>query len=37
MVEVITVFAGVGVAVGVITEIVVPLTEHGIELIKSVL
>ena len=37
MVEVITVLAGVGVTVGVFTEIVVPLTEHGIELIKSVL
>lgn len=37
MFEVITVFAGVGVTVGLISEIVVPLTEHGIELIKSLL
>ena len=37
MFEVISLFAGAGVAIGIVQEIIVPLVTQGAEVIKSVL
>jgi len=37
MFEIVSLFAGTGVAIGVLQEIVVPVFTQGIEVVKSVL
>jgi hypothetical protein len=37
MFEIISLFAGAGVAIGILQEIVVPVFTQGIEVVKSVL
>jgi len=37
MFEIVSLFAGAGVAIGILQEIVVPIVTQGIEVVKSVL
>ena len=37
MFEIISLFAGAGVAIGIVQEIIVPVFTQGIEVVKSVL
>lgn len=37
MFEIVSLFAGAGVAIGIMQEIIVPIVTQGIEVVKSVL